>query len=93
MTSESLRRARSRRPSPSIHADTRSIASRSGTVVPSGGICDDGRRDRIRTSSALRSGAPGFTAAVVPGALCGRSQLVVRAISAAITSSTCAASA
>ena len=54
------------------------------TVVPSGGICDDGRRERIRTNSALRSGAPGFTATVVPGVLCGRSQLVVRATSAAI---------
>jgi hypothetical protein len=58
------------------------MASRSGTVVPSGGICDDGRRERIRTNSALRSGAPGFTADVVPGALCGRSHFVVRATSA-----------
>ena len=39
--------------------------------MPSGGICVDGRRERIRTSSALRSGAPGVTNALAPSGACG----------------------
>jgi membrane protease YdiL (CAAX protease family) len=80
----SQRRGRS-----AIHADTSAIASASGVTVPSGGICEDGRRERIRTNRALRSGAPGDSADVVPGVEWGRSHFVVRAASAATAASTC----
>ena len=37
----------------------------------------DGRRERIRTSSALRSGTPGVTNALAPSGACGISHLAV----------------
>ena len=61
----------------SIHAVMRSSASRSCSTVPSGGICVDGRRDRIRTSIALRFGAPGVTNALAPSGACGICHFVV----------------
>jgi hypothetical protein len=47
---------------------TAATASSSRTTVPSGGICDDGRRERMRTRIALRSGA---LEALVDGILAG----------------------
>jgi len=51
---------------PLIHLDTTSSASLSGSTVPSGGICDDGRRERIRTSIALASGIVGLIIRLTP---------------------------
>lgn len=42
--------------SDATHFVMTSTAASSRSAVPSGGICDDGRRDRIRTSIALESG-------------------------------------
>src|SRR5687767_5984115 len=43
-----------------IHEVTRSTPFLSTTTVPSGGICDDGRRDFILRAIALDSGWPGL---------------------------------
>ena len=59
--------------------------------MPSGGICEEGRRERIRTNAALSSGAPGLTKEVVPDSAAGTSHFVVLVSRAVIVSSTRAA--
>src|SRR4051794_32592072 len=49
------------------HAPTNSTASRSTTVVPSGGIWVDGRRDFMRATIELSSGCPAVMNRVAPG--------------------------
>ncbi len=60
----------------SIQRAIAAIAARSGTTVPSGGICVEGRRDRIRVRIALDAGAEGSMRTPSPSANPGTCQVV-----------------
>ena len=76
-------------------ADTSSMGVVVGDGGPSGGICDEGRRERIRTMSALRFRRARLHRRRRARYVCGGRQvhLVVRATSESMACSTCVAEA